>query len=125
MTPREADMRQTLADILRKPSTPGREAAAANIMAALGRKFPGRKKKAAPSNPTTRRCKSAAKSPPRGTAAAPRVKDLSFYDKERLKILADSREHGDKVRDWARRVLAGGETMTERDADFLMHLDRK
>lgn len=125
MTPREAEMRKTLADIMSKPSTPGRKKAAANISAALAKEFPSRKRKEASPEPSADRVNGSAKSPPRKRSEERKAKELTFYDKERLKTLADGHKYGDKVRDWARRVLDGGESMTERDAEFLKRLERK
>ncbi|SHF44166.1 hypothetical protein SAMN05444279_1463 [Ruegeria intermedia] len=91
-------MLATLRDIQSKPSTPGRERAAANIQAALARMdaYAANQKSGG------------------GFARA-----ITFHDRETLKLLVDDPSRCTEVRDRAKRLLDGNGELTRGDVRFL------
>lgn len=97
MSDRRASMMATLADIRSKPATPGRNAAAARIEAALARM-----------------AEYAAKAPEGGYKA----RELTVYDREFLMKVAEDCGRSPAERDRANSILAGS-ALTTGDAEFI------
>ena len=98
MSSTRASMQQALADILSKPSTPGRAAAIANISAAL-----------------ERMSEFAAKAPRGGG----RARAMTIHDREVLMLIADDRSRSQAERDRAAEILDAGGELSRGDVEFL------
>ncbi len=88
----------TLAEIRAKPSTPGRVAAIGRIQDGLAKMS-----------------EYAANAPNGGG----RARSMTFYDRERLMIIAGDRSRSDKERDRAKDILKGNGDITTGDVQFI------
>lgn len=98
MNDRRASMMATLADILSKPSTPNRVAAAARIRDGLAR------------------MSEFAAQAPRGGG---RARTMTFHDREHLMRIADDQGRSGKERDRAKAILDGNGDLSKGDVQFL------